>query len=60
MKKYHIYLFRHGQTYFNKKGIFTGWKESKLTPLGIRQAQGIARQLKDKRIDIAFDNTLWR
>jgi broad specificity phosphatase PhoE len=54
MVKYHIYLFRHGQTYFNKKKIFTGWKESKLTTLGIRQARVVARKLKNKKIDIAF------
>lgn len=50
----HIYIFRHGQTYFNKNHIFTGWKESKLTPLGVRQARKIARMLKNKKIDIAF------
>ncbi len=55
-----IYIFRHGQTYFNKKGIFTGWKESELTPLGIRQARIVARKLKNKKIDVAFDNTLSR
>ncbi len=60
MEKHHIYVFRHGQTYFNRKGIFTGWKESKLTPLGIKQARKVARELKDKRIGIAFDNTLGR
>lgn len=52
--KYHIYVFRHGQTYFNRKHIFTGWKESRLTPLGIRQARIIARKLKNKKIEIAF------
>ena len=54
MVKCHIYLFRHGQTYFNKKHRFTGWEESKLTPFGIRQAKVIARKLKNKRIDVAF------
>ncbi len=52
--EYNIYIFRHGQTYFNKNKIFTGWKESRLTPLGIKQAQKIAKQLKNKRINIAF------
>jgi 2,3-bisphosphoglycerate-dependent phosphoglycerate mutase len=57
---YSIYLFRHGQTYFNRDGIFSGWKESKLTPLGIEQAQTIASRLKHKRIDIAFQTSLSR
>ena len=52
--KYHIYVFRHGQTYFNKEKKFTGWKESKLTPLGVKQAKKIALELKNKKIDIAF------
>jgi broad specificity phosphatase PhoE len=38
-KKLKIYIFRHGQTFYNKNGIFTGWKDSKLTAKGIRQAK---------------------
>ena len=57
---YHIYIFRHGQTYYNRNGIFTGWKDIKLTPLGIKQAQKIAKKLKNKRIDIAFQTKLSR
>ena len=52
--KYHIYIFRHGQTYFNRSHRFTGWMESNLTPLGVRQAKLIAKKLKNKKIDIAF------
>jgi 2,3-bisphosphoglycerate-dependent phosphoglycerate mutase len=58
--KLHIYLFRHGQTYYNKNKWFTGWKDSKLTPLGIRQAKKIARKLKNKRIDVAYQTRLSR
>ena len=58
--KYNIYVFRHGQTYFNKKHKFTGWKESRLTPLGVRQAKALGKKLKNKKIDIAFDNGLSR
>ncbi|MBS3079706.1 2,3-bisphosphoglycerate-dependent phosphoglycerate mutase [Candidatus Pacearchaeota archaeon] len=60
MAKYNIYVFRHGQTYFNKKGIFTGWKESRLTPLGIKQARIVARKLKNKKIEVAFQSKLSR
>ena len=35
---YKIYLFRHGQTYFNRDHKFTGWKDSKLTLKGIKDA----------------------
>ena len=34
-----IYLFRHGQTYFNETKRFTGWKDSKLTKKGINSAR---------------------
>lgn len=28
-----VYLFRHGQTYYNKEDNLTCWKDSRLTPL---------------------------
>jgi len=56
----HIYLFRHGQTYYNRDKIFTGWKNSKLTPLGIKQARKVAQELKNKKIDVAFQTELTR
>ena len=55
-----IYLFRHGQTFYNKKKWFTGWKESRLTPLGKRQAKIIAKKLKNKKIGAAFYTRLSR
>ena len=55
-----IYLFRHGQTVYNKKHIFTGFKDSKLTPLGKKQANIIAKKLKNKQIDVAFYTHLSR
>lgn len=58
--KLHIYLFRHGQTYFNRDKRFTGWKDSKLTPLGKKQARIIAKKLKGKKIDVAYQTRLSR
>lgn len=55
-----IYLFRHGQTFYNREHIFTGWKDSQLTPLGIKQAHKIALELKNKKIEIAFCSDLSR
>ena len=63
MKKrriFHIYLFRHGQTYYNRDGIFTGWKDSNLTPLGMKQAETVAKKLKNKKILAAFQTSLSR
>mgnify|MGYP001563210061 CR=1 FL=1 len=55
-----IYLFRHGQTYFNEEKRFTGWKDSKLDKNGIKSAKIIAKKLKNKRIDVAYQSRLSR
>ncbi len=58
--KYYIYIFRHGETYFNKNHIFTGLKDSVLTNKGIEQSKIIARKLKNKTIGIAIQTSLSR
>lgn len=58
--KLHIYLFRHGQTTYNRDGRFTGQSEAKLTAKGKKQANIIAKKLKNKKIDIAFQTELSR
>lgn len=60
MTKLHIYLFRHGQTKFNRDHKFTGWKDAKLTAQGKKDAKEIARKLKSKKIQIAFQTKLSR
>ncbi len=60
MENLKIYLFRHGQTYYNKNKIFTGWKDPRLTSLGKKQAEIIAKKLKNKQIDVAFQTKLSR
>lgn len=58
--KYYIYIFRHGETYFNKRHIFTGLRDSKLSPKGIKQAKIVAVKLKNKKIGIAIQTNLSR
>ena len=58
--KLKIYIFRHGQTYYNKYHIFTGWKDSRLTPNGVKQAKIVAKKLKNKKIDVAYTSDLSR
>jgi 2,3-bisphosphoglycerate-dependent phosphoglycerate mutase len=58
--KLHIYLFRHGETYFNRSERFTGLANSRLTPKGIEQANLLAEKLKDKKFQIAFKTSLSR
>jgi 2,3-bisphosphoglycerate-dependent phosphoglycerate mutase len=58
--KLHIYLFRHGETNFNRSKRFTGLVNSRLTPKGIEQANLIAEKLKEKTFQTAFRTSLSR
>ncbi len=58
--KLKIYLFRHGQSYYNRRHFFTGWKDSKLTPKGIQDAKKVAQKLKKAEINVAFRSHLSR
>ncbi len=58
--KLKIYLFRHAQTFYNRDHTFTGWKDSRLTQLGVIQAKKLGRLLKGKQIDLAFCSRLSR
>ncbi len=55
-----IYLFRHGQTHFNKRKRFTGWLDADWTKKGVQNARKTARKLRHKRIDVAFETSLRR
>lgn len=55
-----LFVFRHAETFDNSRGIFSGWRDSMLTPKGIRQAKAIAEQLKLHKIDYAFTSHLKR
>ncbi|MBU5689754.1 MAG: histidine phosphatase family protein [Candidatus Aenigmatarchaeota archaeon] len=58
--KLHIYLFRHGKTYFNLAKRFTGWKDSKLSPEGIKNAKTLAKKMKNLKFQVAFCSSLSR
>jgi broad specificity phosphatase PhoE len=58
--KLQIYLFRHGETNFNRSKRFTGLVNSRLTPKGIEQANLMAEKLKDKSFQVAFKTNLSR
>ena len=58
--KIHIYIFRHGESNFNRSKRFTGWVNSRLTPKGIEQANLISEILKEKTFQIAFKTSLSR
>src|SRR3982074_3366974 len=57
-----LVLVRHGQSEWNLKNLFTGWKDPDLTGQGVRGAIEAGRKLKAQGFvfDIAFTSVLLR
>jgi 2,3-bisphosphoglycerate-dependent phosphoglycerate mutase len=57
-----LVLVRHGQSEWNLKNLFTGWRDVDLTEQGIAEAKEAGRKLKTEGItfDIAFTSALKR
>jgi 2,3-bisphosphoglycerate-dependent phosphoglycerate mutase len=57
-----LVLVRHGQSEWNLKNLFTGWKNPDLTEKGIEEARAGGRALKEKGIsfDVAYTSDLLR
>ncbi|CAH1650843.1 2,3-bisphosphoglycerate-dependent phosphoglycerate mutase [Chelatococcus asaccharovorans] len=57
-----LVLVRHGQSDWNLKNLFTGWKDPDLTEQGVREATSAGRRLKALGLtfDIAFTSVLTR
>jgi len=57
-----LVLVRHGESIWNKKNLFTGWKDVDLTKRGVEEAHKAGQDLKARGItfDIAFTSKLIR
>jgi 2,3-bisphosphoglycerate-dependent phosphoglycerate mutase len=57
-----LVLVRHGQSDWNLKNLFTGWKDPDLTELGVTEAKEAGRKLKAQGLtfDVAFTSDLTR
>ncbi|MGA7253754.1 MAG: 2,3-bisphosphoglycerate-dependent phosphoglycerate mutase [Pseudolabrys sp.] len=57
-----LVLVRHGQSDWNLKNLFTGWRDVDLTEKGIAEAREAGRKLKAQGIkfDVAFTSVLKR
>src|ERR1700674_3607784 len=57
-----LVLVRHGESEWNKKNLFTGWRDPDLTETGIKEARrgGILLKNKEFAFDIAFTSVLER
>jgi len=62
MNQSNLVLVRHGQSEWNKKNLFTGWKNPDLTELGVKEAIKAGKLLKSKGLsfDIMFTSDLFR
>mgnify|MGYP002179836129 CR=1 FL=1 len=62
MKKRNLILVRHGQSEWNAKNLFTGWKDPGLTELGLKEASSAAELIKAQEIvfDLMFTSELSR
>ncbi|CAI8188401.1 MAG: 2,3-bisphosphoglycerate-dependent phosphoglycerate mutase [Alphaproteobacteria bacterium] len=58
----HLVLVRHGQSEWNEKNLFTGWRDPDLTAQGVSEAKAAGRALKAEGLvfDIAFTSDLQR
>jgi len=57
-----LVLVRHGQSEWNLKNLFTGWKDPGLTEQGVAEARDAGRKLKAQGLafDIGFTSVLTR
>ena len=58
----HLVLVRHGQSVWNEKNLFTGWRDPDLTEQGIGEARAAGIALKDAGLefDCAITSNLQR
>jgi 2,3-bisphosphoglycerate-dependent phosphoglycerate mutase len=57
-----LVLVRHGQSDWNLKNLFTGWRDVDLSPEGVEEARRAGRALAERslRFDVAFTSALVR
>ncbi|MGD9843978.1 MAG: 2,3-bisphosphoglycerate-dependent phosphoglycerate mutase [Variibacter sp.] len=57
-----LVLVRHGQSEWNLKNLFTGWKDVDLTEKGVEEARTAGHKLKAQglQFDVAFTSSLKR
>ena len=57
-----LVLVRHGESDWNKKNLFTGWRDIDLSPQGVEEAHAAGRKLKAQglKFDVAFTSALVR
>ncbi|MBI1210152.1 MAG: 2,3-diphosphoglycerate-dependent phosphoglycerate mutase [Alphaproteobacteria bacterium] len=68
VKDFDLVIIRHGQSEANKENIFTGWRDSPLSPQGVEEARTGGKLMREAgmRFDLAYTSlqsraikTLW-
>ena len=62
MKSNKLVLVRHGQSIWNEKNLFTGWRDVGLTDKGVEEAKKAGLLLKEANVnfDVMFTSSLER
>lgn len=55
-----LVLVRHGESEWNKLGLWQGWTDIDLTEKGLEQAREAGRQIKDIKFNRAYSSPLMR
>ncbi|HIH20961.1 TPA: histidine phosphatase family protein [Candidatus Micrarchaeota archaeon] len=55
-----IFLVRHAETVGNTLGLFQGFTDSALTPLGVEQAKQLGSALSQEKFDLIYSSPLGR
>jgi 2,3-bisphosphoglycerate-dependent phosphoglycerate mutase len=54
MKSRNLILVRHGQSEWNAKNLFTGWKDPGLTDQGVSEAKNAGKLILEQKIEFDF------
>ena len=62
MKSRNLILVRHGQSEWNEKNLFTGWKDPGLTDQGVSEAKNAGKLILEQKIefDVMYTSMLSR
>lgn len=55
-----LFLVRHGESEWNKLGLWTGWTDIDLTEKGKEEARQAGEKLKNEKIDVVYVSDLKR
>ena len=60
MKYSYLVLVRHGESLWNKKGLWTGWRDISLSAGGKKEALNVAKTIRHIKFDIVTTSSLKR